>query len=157
MITAKQSEALEMQDAGLTYKQIADLLGITETAVQLRLARARHHLGIPELRLRKQTTEPTERQGQVLELKSQGLKTKQIADQLGINRKTVKQHIRNSRIRAEKYTRHFRITREFEVTSEEPLINLEIKEIFSTASGKRIDARLLKSDFEWIDQQETTA
>lgn len=153
-LTIKQSEALQMQDAGLTYKQIADVLGISEQAVQVRLARARHHLGIPQLRLRRPATEPTERQEQVLALKSEGLQTKQIAERLGINSVTVKRHVSNARIRAEKYTRHIRITREFEVTSEEPLIDLEIREIFSTASDKRIDAHLLKSDFEWIDQPE---
>lgn len=100
-ITPKQAEALEMQNEGLTYKQIADLLGITETAVEARLARARHRLDIPVLRLRKRATGPTQRQEQVLSLRSKGLTYRQIAAKLAINRETVKQHIRNARIRAE--------------------------------------------------------
>lgn len=100
-ITPKQSEALELQNAGLTYSQIAEKLDISVAAVEFRLRRARNRLGIPILRIRAKSTEPTQRQEQVIGLKSQGLKTSQIAERLGIHSVTVIQHLRNARIRGE--------------------------------------------------------
>jgi hypothetical protein len=51
----------------------------------------------------------------------------------------------------EQYTRSIRITREFEVSSKDPLITLDIQEIFSTEQGKKVDVRLINSHIEILD------
>ncbi len=99
-LTPKQSEALQMQESGLTYSQIAEQLGISTEAVNVRLAKARRQLGLPVLRLRAKS-QLTSRQKQVLKLKEQGLKNSQIAERLGIKPITVKEHARNAKRRVE--------------------------------------------------------
>jgi len=99
-ITPKQAEALQMQNEGLTYFEIAEQLGISQEAVSVRLMRARKRLGLPELRIRNdQANKLTKRQEQVLELKQQGFTSRQIANKLGIEKITVKEHVRNAKRR----------------------------------------------------------
>jgi DNA-binding CsgD family transcriptional regulator len=97
-MTPKQSEALELQEQGLTYSQIADQLDISETAVNDRLARARRHLNGTKAPKRSQAGKKLfPREAELLDLKRQGLSHVQIAERMDISIRTVKNYMNNIR------------------------------------------------------------
>ena len=97
-ITIKQAEALQMQEEGLTYQQISDVLGISEQAVSDRLARARRHLNGTKAPKRSQAGKKLfPREQELLDLKRQGLSHVQIAERMGISERTVKNYMNNIR------------------------------------------------------------
>ena len=97
-MTPKQSEALELQKQGLTYVEIAYHLGISEAAVNDRLARARRHLnGVKALKKNKYGKKLFPREVELLDLKRQGLSHVQIAEEMHITIRTVKNYMNNIR------------------------------------------------------------
>ena len=98
MMTPKQSEALELQKQGLTYWEIADQLGISEASVNDRLARARRHLNGTKAPKKSQAGKKLfPREAELLELKRQGLSHVQIAEEMHITVRTVKNYMNNIR------------------------------------------------------------
>lgn len=100
-LTSKQIEALELQQQGLTYQQMADRLGITPEAVSYRLIRARRNIARPKDATANKTkpkrAQLTQKEAEVLALREQGLKYQQIADKLGISYKKVKSRLWKAR------------------------------------------------------------
>ena len=93
ILTPKQCEALYLQIQGLTYREIADELGISPEAVNGRLKRARHHINGTSPKKDKSRRPLTPREIEVLELRRQGMKRKEIAKKLNISLSRVRNHI----------------------------------------------------------------
>jgi DNA-binding CsgD family transcriptional regulator len=88
-LTAKQIEALELQQQGFTYQQMADRLGITPEAVSYRLTNARRRIAIANGETVYNRIQLTQKEAEVLDLQQQGFTRKQIAEKIGIAEKSV--------------------------------------------------------------------
>lgn len=97
-LTPRQTQALELQRQGMTYWQIAEQLDISESSVNVLLQRARRNLkraqGVVTPPIGKPlTTVLSPREDEVLSFKKQGLTLQEIAAEMGISHRTVKNHI----------------------------------------------------------------
>lgn len=97
-LTPRQAQVLEMQRQGMKYWEIAEQLDISESSVNVLLQRARRNLKraqgvVPPPIGKPSTTVLSPREREVLTLKKQGLTLEEIAAEMGISPRTVKNHI----------------------------------------------------------------